>query len=72
MRLGDLAVSWGLLGRRELQLCLQFQEGLRRRNTFLKIGQVMVRLDYISSTQLVALLDVQKKIMLAGVEERVR
>lgn len=62
MRLGELALKWGLLTDLELKRCLEYQAQLRKANAHLKIGQVMVHLDYISTSQLVALLETQRKI----------
>jgi hypothetical protein len=61
-RLGELALEWGLITRKELLHTLQFQEGLRRSSAPLKIGQVFVKLDYLSTSELVQLLEVQRKI----------
>lgn len=62
MKLGEIAVKWGLIGTVDLQRCLQYQRHLARSNVHLKLGQILVKRDLISTRQLVALLDVQKKI----------
>lgn len=62
MKLGEIAVKWGLIGTVDLQRCLQYQRHLARSNVHLKLGQIFVKRDLIATRQLVALLDVQKKI----------
>ncbi len=62
MKLGEIAVKWGLIGNGDLDRCLQYQKHLTSSQAPLKLGQILVKLDLISARQLVALLDVQRKI----------
>ena len=62
MKLGEIAVKWGLIGDGDLDRCLQYQKHLASSQAHLKLGQILVKLDLISTRQLVALLDVQRKI----------
>jgi hypothetical protein len=62
MKLGEIAVKWGLIGGEDLERCLQYQRHLACSNAPLKLGQILVKMDLVSTRQLVALLDVQKKI----------
>lgn len=69
MRLGEIALKWGLLSDGDLERCLGYQRQLKKANAHMRLGQVMVHLDYISTTQLVALLETQKKIRQVEDEE---
>ena len=60
--MGEIAVKWGLIGNGDLERCLQYQKHLASSQAHLKLGQILVKLDLISTRQLVALLDVQRKI----------
>jgi hypothetical protein len=59
-RLGALAVSRGILGGGELARCLRRQDRLRRAGIRLRLGQVLVGEDLISTSQLVQLLEAQR------------
>jgi len=59
-RLGALAVAESLVSKDDVQECLAEQRRLSGEGIQLRIGQIMVRKDLISTTQLVRLLDLQR------------
>ena len=59
-RLGALAVNRGILGGTELARCLRRQGRLRKAGIRLRLGQVLVGEDLISTSQLVELLEAQR------------
>jgi len=59
-RLGALAVRQGMLGGSELARCLRRQVRLRKAGIRLRLGQVLVGEDLISTSQLVRLLEAQR------------
>jgi hypothetical protein len=58
--IGKLALCRGWISRDDLRQCLVEQRWRRRLGGRIRLGQIMVRRDLISTSQLVALLDNQK------------
>ena len=60
-RIGVLAVRRGYLRPGELRRCVQAQRSLRDSGIALRLGQVMIQRDLISTSQLVELLQLQRE-----------
>jgi hypothetical protein len=61
-RLGLLAVGQGMVLRNDLARCLRRQVRLKQAGIRLRLGQVLVKEDLISTSQLVRLLGVQRRL----------
>jgi hypothetical protein len=60
-RIGSLAVERGYLRTFELRRCVRAQAKLRKVGVVIRIGQVMIHRDLISTSQLVELLQLQRE-----------
>jgi hypothetical protein len=60
--LGILAIKRARLKMQDLDRCLRVQRELAAAGAHLRLGQIMVREDLISTTQLVGLLDEQRNL----------
>lgn len=60
-RLGNLAIERGYLSPFELRRCVRTQARLRRAGVVIRIGQLMINRDLISTSQLVKLLQLQRE-----------
>lgn len=65
-RLGALALHQGMVARADLARCLRRQVRLQQAGVRLRLGQVLVREDLISTSQLVELLGLQRQMRAAG------
>jgi len=59
-RLGELAVECGYMRPIDLDRCVRAQRRLRLSGVALRLGQVMIQRDLISTSQLVELLEMQR------------
>ena len=61
-RIGQIALRCGFVRGEQLENCLKHQITLRTKGIELKLGQILIRYDAISTTQLVELLERQRKL----------